>query len=227
MNLTAVKKTSSAEASPHASDTFMVLDALHKLSEPLTLLRVSLDLALEPMLAEHSREFMRDSLREAESALRMLHLIRETLEASLPQDETETVDLSGAVNSVLVNMPERTRFQHQLRGNVPVLANWKSLRVALACVMRACSKYARKESTIGLEVEFEIEHVVLRFGFTRSSGAEPKFSLFAPEEQSRDLVLARALAQSCGGDLTMQSSGKDFVVLMRLPLTLLEVSGVQ
>lgn len=208
----------SGTAPPAATDTGMMLRALDHLARPLTAVRLCLELAEKPAYAERSYELLAEALQATQQAQQVLLLLRETLECSLPQEEAEAVELGELVHGVVRATNAAQRFSLLGRGAVYASAPAGPLRVSVACLLTTCLHFAPAETATEINFESEVERVVLRASFLASSVASPDFELLNAHAEAGTLAIARALAQGCGGELTMSCGNHITSLFLSLPL---------
>ncbi len=210
----------------------------HQLSQPLTALRGTLELALMKRAeAADSRRTFQDALDQADRIVQLTRSLRELAEAEQSWDPGKQTPLSVVLGEVTLDMRPVAEAQHvRLEvsgpGEVYVTANPQRLQQAILYLIGHAIQQAEENGAVQVTLEGFENDVLLRIG--RSGKAyrpEQMDGLFEPfrhtrgasEEEEQDrmrLAIARRIIEAARGSISVENgAGKtEFqVILPRSP----------
>jgi signal transduction histidine kinase len=207
-------------------------ELFHALSQPLTALRCSLELALSARPDAPLRESLQAALGHAEQIAQITTGIRQLLEAGDPGDAASVLSVDalvrGAANDLRV-LAESFQITFQFGGSFPglVLAEPQRLQQALFYLLEYALVSAAPGSELHLEGGREQADSVVTLWCVRApaSLAGPHVTpINLKEERSRalgrrlGLAISGRIFETAGGALQVQESERDLRLRFRLPL---------
>ncbi len=131
----------------------------HEMAQPLTVLRGSLELALEKeWSAEDRRAWLEQALEQADRLIQVNVFLRELAEAETLAAATETASLSTLVNDLARDLlpiaeVQKTRLVVQCEDNLSVVANEKRLQQALVNLIGNAISRTPEEGVVRLSLK--------------------------------------------------------------------------
>ena len=210
---------------PEQDESVSLLAAIaHRLSQPLTALRGTLELArLKAKSVAEYRSAVEKALESADRVAWLLQELRELVEASAPAGERVSVNLDQVTDSVVEDLrpiaaSRGVSIESRLDKGLEVQTHPERLHQALLKVVH----YAILRSPAGKKVRFELRSVPDGAQWMISDDGAPfpfavtelsVSTLFAgqssagsPGESVLGLVTARQLVEALGGSLTVENS---------------------
>lgn len=209
----------------------------HDLRTPLTRLRGTAELALQPLAgADAAHEALADCVEESERVLNMLNTLLDITEAEagMMKLQREPVDLCGIVREVAelyeyVADERKVRVQTELPGTCEVLADRNRIRQVFANLLDNALKYTPENGSVTITVHEETAWAMVRFrdtgiGIPREEQDKIWARLYRGDKsRSRrglglGLSLVKAVVERHQGQVTVASvagEGSEFTV--RLP----------
>jgi two-component system, OmpR family, phosphate regulon sensor histidine kinase PhoR len=229
---------SAASGQLSASESHFAAALLHKLSQPLTALRGSLELALE--FATTPEEFRQDIEEAMTQADRMVRLKRVLMELVGSQDlhagaecaELFPVVLTAVEESVPVSERSDVRVETSCPDPLRAIVNVPRVAQALSLLFTTTLEYSPTGSTVKVCCERNGDEAVTTF--SNAQGRIPNeelarlFDVFAParacattEDSGALMALARRTLEAAGGQVHAENlNAGGFVFVVRLPLAL-------
>jgi hypothetical protein len=199
-------------------------DLFHELSQPLTNLCCSLELALlQSPTTEEYGQIVGQALLQAEKASGLATAIRELLDAGHPGEKADAFDLSHAVGAAvddLLPVAESAGVQivYVPPPPCPVWFDGHRLRQGLFHLVGSLIGMGGHGSVLTIELEAGDPQTVLGLklsGVTNSNGkSEPQ-----PDRellQRLELGISRAIFEAAGGSFNVERSAQRFTVNVRL-----------
>ena len=153
-----LKDREQAKQPQQVSHTFLSAVS-HEMAQPLTILRGSLELALEKEWnAEERRSWLEEALEQTDRLIQVNVFLRELAEAGTLTAVTEKTSLSVLVNDLardLLPMAEvqKLRLVVQCEDNLSVVANEKRLQQALVNVIGNAISHTPEEGGVGISLK--------------------------------------------------------------------------
>ena len=198
-----------------------VSDVFHSLSQPLTALHCSLELALRKKnTVDQCRQALRDALSLAASAIESAKFIRLLAEAEDP-GELKRLNLSAAFRQVLEELEPITRSQgvsieSTIAQEIVVAADSARLTQVFLVLLDRAMKHA------GLrQVRIESQILDADIIVTITAGVMPGIRSASPIDANavvdRGLILAERMVHALQGELGVHHSADGFGFVLRLP----------
>lgn len=208
-------------------------DLFHALSQPLTALRCSLELALQQTpTVEQYHESVSRALAQAERVSWLAMGIRELFEAQQSGDGCEALLLRDAVENaidevLLVAEAAGVRICFSPRSACPVWFEAQRLRQGLFHLLGFVVSHGERDSLLRIELAKSEGRSLLSLNVPRGCRTDHPSSSDAeerdrPHELARRLAagIARAIFEAAGGSFKAQLSLETMSVEIRLPLGL-------
>lgn len=205
-------------------------DLFHELSQPLTNLCCSLELALlQSPTTEEYRQIVSQGLHQAEKASELATAIRELLDAGHPGKKADVFDLSHTVGDAiddLLPVAESAGVQiaYVPPPPCPVWFDAHRLRQGLFHLLGSLIGMGGHGSVLKIELEAPGPQTVLGLklsGVANNNGeSEPQ-----PDRkllQRLELGISRAIFETAGGSFSAERSAQSFTVNIRLSRKALE-----
>jgi len=210
----------------------------HEMAQPLTVLRGSLELALEKeWSAKERRSWLEQALEQADRLIQVNVLLRELADAETVTAATEKASLSTLVNDLARDLLPMAEVQKmslvvQCEDNLSVVANEKRLQQALVNVIGNAISRTPAEGTVRISLKRSGTEACLDISDT-APGLSPEelTQLFDPfyhsptapqggiDSNVRALSVAKRIIETLNGTIRVESKteqGKCFHI--RLPL---------
>jgi C4-dicarboxylate-specific signal transduction histidine kinase len=209
----------------------LISDLFHAMSQPLTALRCSLELALQqPPTAEQYREKVSGALAQAERVSWLAMGIRELFDAGQAGDGCEVlplqVALENAIDEVLL-VAESAGMQICFlpRSACPVWFEAQRLRRGLFHLLESMVDCGGRESVLRIDLAESKGQSLLALAVSGAGPAhdEPSSSSTAEEDRLQDLArrlgagIARAIFEAAGGTFKAEHRPEAMSVEIRLP----------
>jgi signal transduction histidine kinase len=211
----------------------LVAELFHALSQPLTALRCSLEMALSGRFSPGpSQENLHLALEHAEQIARLATGIRELVETDGPGGASVIVNLESSLGEAVVDLvPVAESAGIQLRLHAPdpcpVLAEPRRLRQALFYLVESALAAAGPGESVDVEAGERDRQAMVLLTISRSrtpaTGAVP-WPGTAGEEKDRDLgrrlglAIASRTFEAAGGSLYAEEDERCWRLRLRLPL---------
>jgi len=205
----------------------VVQDAFHALSQPLTALHCSLELALREARPDGPlQEGLQAALSHAERIVYLANGIRELVDAPGAGEERSVVSLEKYVREALADLlpvaqVAQVNLRMQCDSDCSVLTAPQRLGQALFYLFESAIASAAPGSVLPLEAAVHASEVVLLLTITR--GAKALSAEGSEVEQAQELsrrlglAIAGRVVESAGGKLQMQESAGQLRLRLRLP----------
>ena len=202
----------------------LVSDLFHQLSQPITTLCCSLELALlQTPDAEQYGEIVSQALCQAEKVSSLATAIRELFDASQPGEHGEVLELGAALAetvSDLLPVAESAEVQvcHVPGPACPVRFDAARLRQGLFHLIGFVIGSGAPGAVVKIELEARGAEAMLALTVSRESVGERSPDSISDRELLRRLGLgiARAIFVAAGGSLTVKRAAESFSVEVRL-----------
>lgn len=197
-----------------------VSDVFHTLSQPLTALHCSLELALRKKgNIEQQRKALQDALDMTKRAIDSTRFVRLLAEAEDPGDVV-VLDLTPVLREVLdeatpVAASQGSVIKSDLAERTYIEADESRLRQALFLVIDHCLREAGSRPLV-IDSRISGREIVVTMGPRVADAELAGTSLIDSSE--RGLVLADRIVRAIGGEIAECRSGEGLSVYIRLPL---------
>ncbi len=203
----------------------LLSDLFHQLSQPLTTLCCSLELALlQAPSAEQYGEILSHALDQAEKVSGLAIAMRELFDASEAGDDGEVLELHKAVEdaiSDLLPVAESGGVQvcYAPGPGCPVWFEAPRLRQALFHLLGFVVSSCSPDGVVKIELQEQGEEVVLVLTASGGHPLDEASTTGSDQELSRRLGLgiARAIFEASGGTVSVEQSAQCRSVEVRLP----------
>ncbi len=208
----------------------LMADLFHALSQPITALRCSLELALHGSpSADPSTENLQTALEHAEQIARLTSGIRQLLEAEDPGDERVAFPLEVSLREAVVEIQpiaEPTSVRIQLRCDTPcrVVAEPKRIKQGWFYLLEYAITLAAENSILEITLTQEDHAAMVRLSLEPRPASEVERAAESETERkslrlSRRLGLAIAgrIFETAGGRLQIQEEHRRVRFKLRLP----------
>lgn len=201
----------------------LVSDLFHQLSQPLTTLCCSLELALlQTLTSDQYGDLVSQALIQTEKASSLATAIRELIEAGEGGEDGETLELRKAVEEAiddLLPVAESAGIQLCYRSG-PACRIWfdpSRLRQGLFHLLGFVISSGARGAVVEIDLEEPGDEVVL--GLTVAEAGDVASTASPQQELPRRLGLgiARTIFEAAGGSLTINCSTECRSVEVRLP----------
>jgi signal transduction histidine kinase len=205
----------------------LIADVFHALSQPLTALHCSLELALYDRRPEGaSRENLEAALGHAEKIAHLATGIRELLGAEDGGEELAVISLGEYLREAVADLfpvaeVARVNLRLQCASACNIVAEPKRLRQALFYLLESAISSAAAESVLEVEAGDPSDEVVALLTVERALNAGPGEDVEG--EKSRELgrrlglAIAGRIVETAGGRLQMQESERQLRLRLRIP----------
>jgi signal transduction histidine kinase len=208
-------------------DHEFVSEVFHNLSQPLTALHCSLELALRrDRTVEELRGSVQAALEDAERLRQRLLLVRALSDASDPGDLSQPTELTGLVRELQQDMlplfaSAGQKFQLEMEGGVVLVrGNCARLTRALFAFVEYLFRYSREGAvlTIGIPVPAGGQ-ADIRITAATCLPVAPSADGTAAAPYSCEIEMVRRSFRAAGGEFALVSAGAEQSVWQaRLPL---------
>ena len=211
----------------------LVAELFHALSQPLTALRCSLEMALSGRFAPGpSQENLRLALEHAEQIARLATGIRELVETVTPGSPSVVINLETSLGEAVMDLvPVAESAGIQLRFHAPdacpVLAEPRRLRQALFYLVESALAAADAGESVQIEAGARDRQAVVLLTVSRNTGAANGVVAWpevAGEEKKRELgrrlglAIASRTFEAAGGSLYAEEGERCWRLRLQLPL---------
>ena len=207
----------------------LVSELFHALSQPITALRCSLELALHDRAAAPSKENLQTALAHAEKIAQLAIGIRELVQADDPGDERTEIVLEDYLREAMLDMQpvaEAAQVKIQLKGKLRgrVISEPRRLRQALFYWLEFALASAAMGSILDLEISQQESRGIGTLSILRkdSGGLVSGASEVETKSQKLGLRLGLAIAgrifEAAGGGLQVQEDEHHLRLRFYLPL---------
>ena len=200
---------SAAHLSSFMQEQDVLGELLHSVSQPLTSLRCSLELSLDEV-AEQQQEAIGIALQQTEHVIGMIQLMREYLDAELPNAQARRVSIESVLRKTvddLVSIAEVRQITLLVKGTcsatVPLAE--PPLQLALQYLISALWAQAGSHSCIVLRLEEGSTESALHAASVGSRAAEKRPAAIDEMMGRARLAVARRILESAGMWLTMEN----------------------
>lgn len=209
----------------------------HEMAQPLTILRGSLELALEKeWSAEEQRAWLEQALEQADRLIQLNVFLREMAEAETVDDGKQKASLSTLINDLAVDLlplaeVKNLRLVVQCEDNLTVIANERRLQQALVNVIGYAINHAPEEGVVRLSLKRSGAEACLEVSDTGPGMSPDEMTrLFDPfyyppslpriiDQNALALSVAKRIIETIDGTIRVESEteqGRCFHI--RLPL---------
>ena len=203
----------------------LVSDLFHQLSQPLTTLGCSLELALlQTPTTEEYGQIVIQALHQAEKASALATAIRELLDAGHPGEKAEVIDLGRAVEDTVGDLlpvaeSAGVGISYVPRSACPVRFNAQRLRQGLFHLLGFSIGAGGRGAVVTIHLEKRAQQAVLGLTVSRNA-ASNETSMAGPDQellQRLGLGISRAIFEAAGGSFSVQRGGSNLLVKLRIP----------
>lgn len=203
----------------------LVSDLFHQLSQPLTTLGCSLELALlQTPTTEEYGQIVVQALHQAEKASALATAIRELLDAGHAGDNAEILDLRRAVEDTVGDLlpvaeSAGVGITCVTQAACPVWFNAQRLRQGLFHLLGFSISASGRGAAVTIHLEKRDRQAVLGLTVSRNA-ASNRISMTAPDQellQRLGLGISRAIFEAAGGSFSVQRGGSNLLVKLRIP----------
>jgi len=208
----------------------LLADLFHALTQPLTSLRCSLELALhQPRTAEQYRENLGAALDLAEQVTRLVTGIRQLLQSDDPGEDCQVVALDTCLEDVVVDWLPVAQAAHvklslECFAPCPVrLEAWR-LRQAIVHLLESALDSARAGGAVNIKLSAHDGEVVLQLTASPGSASPAEIAAAKPCVKLHDLMqrlelaIARGVLEAAGGRVHVEESQTGLCLQVRLAL---------
>jgi signal transduction histidine kinase len=206
--VTANASASQQEIAPHHS---FISEVFHNLSQPLTALHCSLELALDrDTTLEQLRASLQDALENAQRLRERLLLVRALADATDPGDLSEPTDIVGLIEQLNEDiLPLAEAAGATLRAEIPgqpilVRGNRTRLLRSGLCFMEYLLRHVRQGGTLAIRLSEKGPTVEIVVDADGSLPIAP-FAELNRAPYSCEIEMARRTFRAAGGDFTLAS----------------------
>jgi len=209
----------------------LISELFHALSQPITALRCSLELALYDQAVTLSKENLQTALTHAEKIAQLASGIRELVQADDPGDERIELALGDYLHEAMLDMQPiaaAAQVEMQLEGKLAdrVIAEPRRLRQALFYWLEFSLASAVAGSMLNLKISAQDGLGIVTLYVDRENSGS---ILSAVDAEARSQKLSRRLGlaiagrifESAGGGLQMQDNEQSLRLRFYLPLAVL------
>jgi signal transduction histidine kinase len=221
-----MKLTMSANPTAPAEyeNRLLVSDLFHQLSQPLTTLCCSLELALlQSPTAKEYGQIVGQALHEAEKASALANSIRELLDAVHPGEKAELLDLRRAVGDTIGDLlpvaeSAGVKIACLPPSSCPVWFNAHRLRQGLFHLFGSLIGVGGRGSVVTIELEARGPHAQLGLAV---SGVADSHGTSQPQPdrellQRLEMGISRSIFEAAGGSFSVEREARNLMVRVRI-----------